>query len=45
MFQYFAFSVNIKMHMGELNNGENFNVKMKMKMNDVLIDVSPLWKG
>jgi hypothetical protein len=31
------------MHMGELNNGENFNVKMKM--NDVSIDISPLWKG
>jgi hypothetical protein len=29
--------------MGELNNGENFNVKMKM--NDVSIDISPLWKG
>jgi hypothetical protein len=31
------------MHMGELNNGENFH--LKMKMNDVSIDVSPLWKG
>jgi hypothetical protein len=43
MFSISYISVNIKMHMGELNNGENFNVKMKM--NDVSIDISPLWKG
>jgi hypothetical protein len=40
-FRYLAFLVNVKMHMGELNNGENFNVKM----NDVSIDFHLCGKG